>query len=105
MATSSPTRPELAEDFPNNGQTGGKVRADSKVVDAWKVTTGDKSGNGPLIAIIDSGADLDHPDLVGNLWVNPGEIPGNGIDDDGNGTSMTSTATTLATTTEARTTW
>ena len=71
--------------FQNNGQTGGKVGADSKVVDAWKVTTEDKSANGPLIAIIDSGADLDHPDLVGNLWVNPGEIPGNGIDDDGNG--------------------
>lgn len=71
--------------FQNNGQTGGKVGADAKVVDAWKVTTGDGSANGPLIAIIDSGADLDHPDLVGNLWVNPGEIPGNGIDDDGNG--------------------
>ena len=71
--------------FQNNGQTGGKAGADSKIVDAWKVTTGDKSEKGPLIAIIDSGADLDHPDLVGNLWVNPGEIAGNGIDDDNNG--------------------
>ena len=71
--------------FQNNGQTGGKVGADSKIVDAWKVTTGDKSEKGPLIAIIDSGADLDHPDLVGNLWTNPGEIPGDGIDNDGNG--------------------
>ena len=37
------------------------------------------------IAIIDSGVDVDHPDLINNLWINPGEIPGNGIDDDGNG--------------------
>lgn len=71
--------------FQNKGQTGGKVGADSSIVDAWKTTTGNGTGQGPLIAIIDSGADLDHPDLVGNLWVNPGEIPGNGIDDDGNG--------------------
>lgn len=71
--------------FQNNGQTGGTPGADAKVVDAWKVTVGDNSANGPLIAIIDSGADLNHPDLVGNLWTNPGEIPGNGVDDDGNG--------------------
>lgn len=71
--------------FQNNGQTGGTPGADAKVVDAWKVTVGDNSANGPLIAIIDSGADLNHPDLVGNLWTNQGEIAGNGIDDDGNG--------------------
>lgn len=34
---------------------------------------------------MDTGADLSHPDLAASLWVNPGEIPGNGIDDDGNG--------------------
>ncbi len=38
-----------------------------------------------VIAVLDTGIDLDHPDLVDQLWVNPGEIPGNGIDDDGNG--------------------
>ncbi|MBL7686236.1 MAG: S8 family serine peptidase [Deltaproteobacteria bacterium] len=38
-----------------------------------------------LIAVIDSGVDLNHPDLVQNLWKNPHEIPKNGIDDDGNG--------------------
>jgi subtilisin family serine protease len=38
-----------------------------------------------VVAIIDSGIDIHHPDLSGNLWVNEGEIPGNGIDDDGNG--------------------
>lgn len=39
----------------------------------------------PLVGIIDTGVDLDHPDLADNLWANPGEIPGNEIDDDHNG--------------------
>ncbi|MCF8257259.1 MAG: S8 family peptidase [Flavobacteriales bacterium] len=37
------------------------------------------------VAIIDSGVDVEHEDLKANIWVNKGEIPGNGIDDDGNG--------------------
>jgi subtilisin family serine protease len=38
-----------------------------------------------VVAIIDSGVDIEHEDLAGNLWVNQGEIPGTGVDDDGNG--------------------
>jgi len=38
-----------------------------------------------VVAIIDSGMDIEHEDLADNMWVNPGEIPGNGIDDDNNG--------------------
>jgi putative cell wall-binding protein len=38
-----------------------------------------------VIAVLDNGVDLSHPDLAGRAWTNPGEIPGNGIDDDGNG--------------------
>lgn len=38
-----------------------------------------------VIAIIDTGVDWLHPDLQNKIWTNPGEIPGNGIDDDGNG--------------------
>jgi serine protease len=38
-----------------------------------------------IIAIVDTGVDWDHPDLFANIWVNTGEIPGNGVDDDGNG--------------------
>ncbi len=38
-----------------------------------------------IVAIIDSGVDTDHPDLIDNVWVNTGEVPGNDIDDDGNG--------------------
>lgn len=38
-----------------------------------------------VVAILDSGVEINHPDLADNIWTNPGEIPGNGIDDDGNG--------------------
>ncbi|HVH13067.1 MAG TPA: hypothetical protein VM759_08450, partial [Longimicrobium sp.] len=38
-----------------------------------------------IVAIIDSGVEIDHPDLAGVVWTNPGEIPGNGRDDDNNG--------------------
>lgn len=49
---------------------------------AWSETTGER---GEIIAVIDSGADISHPDLMGRLFVHPLEIPGNGVDDDGNG--------------------
>lgn len=49
---------------------------------AWNKTTGTKS---TVIAVIDSGVDLDHEDLEDNIWENSGEIANNGVDDDGNG--------------------
>jgi subtilisin family serine protease len=57
--------------------------ADISAPEAWKVTTG--SSEGPLIAVIDSGVDYNHPDLQANIARNPGEIPNDGIDNDGNG--------------------
>lgn len=66
----------------NLGQTGGKVDADIDAPEAWEVQTGSKE---ILVAVIDTGVDYNHPDLLDNMWNNPGEIPGDGIDNDGNG--------------------
>jgi Zn-dependent metalloprotease/subtilisin family serine protease len=66
----------------NTGQTGGTPGADIDAVKAWETHKGSGS---TVIGVIDTGIDYLHPDLADNIWVNPGEIPGNGIDDDGNG--------------------
>lgn len=42
-------------------------------------------GQDVVVAVIDTGVDYTHRDLAANMWVNTGEIPGNHIDDDGNG--------------------
>lgn len=49
---------------------------------AWEYATGALT---VTVAVVDSGIDLDHPDLQGRLWLNPGEIAGNALDDDNNG--------------------
>eukprot|EP00198_Chlamydomonas_reinhardtii_P002210 XP_001691546.1 predicted protein [Chlamydomonas reinhardtii] len=53
---------------------------------AAKDLTGLLGGGAPdvIVAVVDTGFDIDHPDLKPNLWVNPGEVPGDGIDNDGN---------------------
>ncbi len=49
---------------------------------AWETTKGSKD---VVIAVIDAGVDTDHPDILSNMWFNPGERALNGIDDDNNG--------------------
>lgn len=68
---------------------------DPRLVDAWHLATdeamgirtawGHTTGGDIVVATLDTGIDMTHPDLVDNLWTNPGEIPGNGIDDDHDG--------------------
>jgi subtilisin family serine protease len=66
----------------NTGQYAGLPGNDIGATRAWDVTTGSRN---VVVAVIDSGIDLAHPDLAANLWVNPGEVAGDGIDNDGNG--------------------
>src|SRR6185369_4666752 len=65
----------------NTGQDGGLPGADIDATRAWDVFTGSDG----LVAITDTGIDYTHPDLAANVFANPGEIAGNGIDDDNNG--------------------
>ncbi len=58
--------------------------ADIDMIRAWKAMEG-KPMDTVLVVVFDTGIDYNHPDLQGKLWTNPGEIPNNGIDDDGNG--------------------
>jgi len=72
-AAFTPNDPRYAEQW---GLT--KINAPT----AWDTTQGSAA---VTIAVLDSGVDLNHPDLAANLWTNPGETPGNGVDDDNNG--------------------
>ncbi len=71
--------------YHNNGSTG-IIDADIDALAAWEITKGGKSFDGQeiVVAIIDGGVNLKHPDLEKNIWRNINEIPDNGIDDDHN---------------------
>jgi subtilisin family serine protease len=84
----TPNDPRLGElwGFTNVGQLiagrPGLADADVDAELAWDLTVGSPS---VLVGVVDSGVAYDHPDLAANMFVNPGEVPGNSIDDDGNG--------------------
>lgn len=73
-----PNDPGYPDQYGLNNSNG----ADINAPEAWNIS---KGYSGTVVGVIDSGIDLTHPDLIGNIWTNPGEIAGNGIDDDGNG--------------------
>ena len=66
----------------NTGQFGGTAGADMGVPAAWQIA---RSRQTVVVAVIDTGVDYTHPDLVNRLWTNSREVSGNGVDDDGNG--------------------
>ena len=76
-----PSFPSL-DGLNNTGKTGGIVDADIDAPEAWDLTIGSRS---IVVGVIDSGIDYNHPDLAANIWTNPGEIAGDGKDNDGNG--------------------
>src|SRR5262245_8033205 len=75
----TPTDPYYAMQYAlsNVGQFSSTPDADIDATDAWKITTGSPD---VLIAVIDNGVNYNHPDLVANIWNNPFEMPGDGID-------------------------
>jgi len=92
MRATAPNDPRFGElwGIHNTGQTvtdelgvtvRGTAGADVDALGAWDVTR----GAGQVVAVVDTGVDLRHPDVAPNLWTNPGEVAGNGVDDDGNG--------------------
>ena len=68
--------------YNNHGQTNGKPGTDIDLFKAWSIQTGKKN---VIVAVVDGGIQVDHPDLKNNIWTNDKEIAGNGIDDDNNG--------------------
>jgi serine protease len=83
-AIATPNDPRFAELYGlnNTGQTGGTADADIDAVEAWDNSVGSAD---VVVGVVDTGVDYNHEDLAANIWVNPAEIAGNGVDDDGNG--------------------
>ncbi len=81
LAIAATAAPAQAANDPMLDEQWGLTNAATGAPEAWTQS----SGNGVLVAVLDSGIQLDHPDLSKSLWRNTGETAGNGVDDDGNG--------------------
>jgi len=80
---------DISESVISNPSVGDQWYINSAGVQAaWKYLADNElaeAGKGTVVAVIDTGVDYTHEDLVSNMWYNAGEIPENGMDDDGNG--------------------
>lgn len=85
MPAYTPNDPDFSKQWAlkNVGQYGGIPGADIDAENAWDIERG--LSTTVTVAVIDSGIDLSHPEFVNKLWRNPSEVPGNFLDDDGNG--------------------
>ena len=87
LFSAPPDNPDFVKEFP---RTKG---SDPLLKDQWgmkdigmdKLSMEQMKGEPIVVAVIDTGVDYTHPDLIENLWMNENEIPNNNIDDDGNG--------------------
>jgi serine protease len=70
-----------------NDGSAGTYDADVDADMAWAITTGGTTANGDeiVVCVVDDGTDLNHPDLINNIWINTNEIDGDGLDNDSNG--------------------
>lgn len=69
----------------SDGTTLALAGIDINIIPAWKKYDAKGDKRQVVVAVIDTGIDFSHQDLAGSIWINEDEIPGDGIDNDGNG--------------------